>query len=353
MAKSSVIDWLNTRVPIDWDNLRHLSSEPIPRHLKSWWFCLGGTPLYLFFIQVTTGIALTFYYVPQADRAYDSVRHISEVVPFGWYLRSIHVWAGHLMVVSVILHMMRVFFTGAYRKPRELNWVVGFGLLLVIMSFGFTGYSLQYSQISYWAAVVGTNISEAVPFVGSYIAGFIRGGPAVGPNTLTRFYIFHIGVLPTLAFLLIAAHVFLIRAHGVTEIRREGGAGGTGEKERFFPFFPDHILTEMIIAVFLMFLLSQLALIFPAALGEPADPAVTPEHIKPEWYFYPVFRWLKLFSFQVGLLSALLGVGVMVLWPWIDAGIDKKAPGLEISIYVGIAAVLLLTGLMLWEGLAS
>ncbi len=352
MVRSRTLNWVNERIPFNWDNLKHLTSEPIPNHLKSWWFCLGGTPLYLFLIQVTTGIALTFYYVPQPDKAYSSVQHITEVVPFGWYLRSIHSWAGHLMVAAVMLHMMRVFFTSSYRKPRELNWVIGFFLLLVTVGFGFTGYSLQYTQLSYWAAVVGTHIAEAVPFVGSYAAGFLRGGPAVGPNTLTRFYIFHIGVLPTLAFLLIALHVFLIRTHGVTEFA--GGDEKAGrDKGRFFPFFPDHVLTEMIVGVFLMFLLTQLAIVFPAGLGEAANPAVTPEHIKPEWYFYPVFRWLKLFTFEAGLVSALVAAGVMAVWPWIDAGLERKAPGMEISVYVGIVAVLLLMGLMLWEGLAA
>ena len=348
-----IATWINERIPFEWDLLKHFTNEPIPRHMHKWWFCLGGTPLYLFFIQIVSGIALTFYYVPDPGNAYESVRHITQEVPFGWWVRGIHRWSGELMVISVILHMMRVFFTGAYRRPRELNWLIGMGLLITVFTFGFSGYSLTYNQLSYWAAVVGTNIAAAVPVAGPYLAGFLRGGPVINANTLTRLYVLHIGVLPTVAFGLLAFHIFLIRLHGVSEID-DGPWGGPGKDSgRFFPFFPDHFLTEVAIGVFLIFLVSQLAIIFPAQLGEPANPAVTPAHIKPEWYFYPVFRWLKLFSFQAGIIGAVLIVLIMFAWPWIDAFIERRAPGRDISAYVGIVAVVTMTVFVIIEGLAG
>ncbi|MFQ5629514.1 MAG: cytochrome bc complex cytochrome b subunit, partial [bacterium] len=182
---NAVKDWFAESFPIDLNILKEVSSEPIPNHLKRWWFAIGGTPLYLFVIQAITGIVLTFYYVPDPAEAFNSVARITTEVRFGWFIRSVHKWSAHLMVLTLMLHMMRVFFTAAYRKPRELNWMIGVGILLTTLGFGFTGYSLIYEQLSYWAAVVGTNIAAATPLIGDTLAGFIRGGEEIGANTLT------------------------------------------------------------------------------------------------------------------------------------------------------------------------
>ncbi|MBI1926434.1 cytochrome b N-terminal domain-containing protein [Candidatus Poribacteria bacterium] len=196
-AIRAIKEWAVESFPFDLNILKEISSEPIPNHLQRWWFAIGGTPLYLFIIQATTGIILTFYYVPDPTEAFNSVAHITTQVRFGWFIRSVHKWSAHLMVFTLMLHMMRVFFTAAYRRPRELNWMIGVGLLLTTLGFGFTGYSLIYEQLSYWASVVGTNVAEATPIVGGILADFMRGGSEVGSNTLTRFFVLHIGVLPT------------------------------------------------------------------------------------------------------------------------------------------------------------
>ena len=175
-------DWLRARFPVDQQVLVSMGSEPVPGHLKRWWWCLGGTPAYLFIVQAITGVLLTFYYVPTPDQAYDSVAMITDQMRFGWYIRSLHRWSASLMIIALLLHMMRVFFTGAYRKPREGNWMLGFVLLLLTLGFGFTGYSLVYEQLSYWGATVAGNILNAVPLIGPQLADFLRGGPTVGPN---------------------------------------------------------------------------------------------------------------------------------------------------------------------------
>ncbi len=257
------------------------------------------------------------------------------------------------MVLSVILHMIRVFFTGAYRRPRELNWVIGMALLVAVFTFGFSGYSLVYNQLSYWATVVGANITAAVPLVGGVAAGFLRGGPEITANTLTRMYVLHVAVLPVATIGLIAIHLVLLRLHGVSEQEDDAEKGAGEESGRFFPFYPDHFMTELTIGVFLIFLISQLAIIFPVGLGEPANPAVTPEHIKPEWYFWPVFRYLKLFSFQVGIISIIFYVAAMFAWPWIDAAIERRLPGRNISFFVGVAAAVTMVMLTLVEGLSG
>ena len=345
--------WLQRRVPLDLEALRYYSNEPVPNHLKHWWWCLGGTPAVLFVVQVVTGILLSFYYVPDPSQAYESVQRLGAVVPFGWFLRSVHRWSSNLMIVAVILHMMRVFFTGAYRKPRELNWMVGVGLLGVTLFFGFTGYSLVYEQLSFWGATVAGNLTEAVPLLGPYLARLLRGGEMVGDNTLTRFFILHIGILPAFLTALLGAHVLLFRLHGVTEFEFESPRLRAPEGKRTFPFFPDHVMTELIVALGLAFVLTCLAVIFPVSLAEKADPLITPPHIKPEWYFLWTFRWLKL----TGLTFAVLSIGffgfLALAWPFIDAAIRRRRPGSELSVQLGMVAVGVLVVLTVWEAVGG
>jgi len=160
---SAVGRWFGDRLPVSGGQLRELTNEPVPYHLKRWWFALGGTPAYLFIVQIVTGILLAFYYEPSPTTAYQSVEYITRDVAFGWYIRSVHKWAATLMIVAVVLHQIRVFFTGAYRRPREINWIVGMCLLLCTLMTGFTGYSLVYEQLSFWGATVGANITDTVP----------------------------------------------------------------------------------------------------------------------------------------------------------------------------------------------
>lgn len=344
---TSTKNWFKERFPVDQQVLISMGSEPVPGHLKRWWWCLGGTPAYLFIIQCVTGVLLTFYYVPTPEEAYESVQLITDEIRFGWYIRSLHKWSSNLMIVALLFHMMRVFFTGAYRKPREGNWILGCLLLFVTLGFGFSGYSLIYEQLSYWGATVAGNILEAVPLVGSQLADFLRGGPYVGSNMLTRLFVFHIGALPTIMVLLLLAHLLLMRAHGVSEL----GSPAKRDMVRF-PFIPDHLLTEIGIAMFLMFLLSFLAIVFPVGMGPKADPLITPEHIKPEWYFFWAFRWLKLVPDQVAVVTQGIFLGIFVAWPFVDAWIRRKRPKSETSVWIGMCIVGFLLTLTVWEAVA-
>ncbi len=339
--------WLSERLPLSGDQLRELTNEPVPNHLKKWWFCLGGTPAYLFIVQIVSGILLAFYYEASPATAYESVRYITEEAAYGWYFRSLHKWGATLMIAAVILHQMRVYFTGAYRRPRELNWVIGMGLLLCTLFVGFTGYSLAFEQLSYWGATVAGNITGAVPVLGKPVAMLLLGGTEYNEHTLSRFYVLHAAVLPATIMLLLGMHILLIRLHGITPLRFEGEEEGKG----YFNFFPDHVLTEVAIGLVLMVLLSALASIFPAMMGPKANPLVTPEEIKPEWYFYVAFRWLKLFSLTVAVVSSGFIVFAMILWPWIDAGLRKLTHWEEISVYIGIIATLTLIGFTVYEAI--
>ncbi|MCA8994025.1 MAG: cytochrome bc complex cytochrome b subunit [Planctomycetaceae bacterium] len=343
---SGFLAWLRERIPVQGAQLHELTNEPVPNHLKRWWFALGGTPAYLFVVQIITGILLAFYYQPAAATAFESVRYITEEASFGWYLRSLHKWAATLMIAAVILHQMRVYFTAAYRRPRELNWVIGMCLLMCTLLTGFTGYSLVFEQLSYWGATVAANISDAVPVIGSFAKQMLLAGDNYNERTLSRFYILHAAVLPTTIILLVVVHIIFIRLHGVTELKLEDEPE---DKPKHFNFFPDHILTELMIGLVLMVLLSALATIFPATMGPKADPLTTPEVIKPEWFFYVSFRWLKLFSLTFAVLSTGFIVGAMFLWPWIDK-VLRRITGIEdISVYIGIVATFALVGLTVWE----
>ncbi len=338
--------WWNERVPISGAQLRELTNEPVPNHMKKWWFALGGTPAYLFVVQIVTGIMLAVYYQPASTTAYDSIAHITNEVTYGWYFRSIHKWAATLMIAAVVLHQMRVYFTGAYRRPREINWLIGMSLLMVTLGLGFTGYSLVFEQLSYWGATVGGNIMDTVPVIGGPLKQMLLAGDTYNEQTLPRFYILHAAIMPVTLILLIGVHIAFIRAHGVTELEPDVDPE---DEKKHFNFFPDHMLTELALGLTLMIILSVLATIFPATLGPRADPLTTPEVIKPEWFFYATFRWLKIFGPTFAVLSMGFIVFLMFAWPWVDKGLVKITKSKETSTIIGIIAVFLIIGLTVWE----
>ena len=241
---------------------------------------------------------------------------------------------------------MRVFFSGAYRKPREINWMIGMCLLVCTLVTAFTGYSLVYEQLSYWGTTVGANIAQSIPFVGDVLKRIMLGGDDYNAHTLSRFYVLHAAVLPVTMILLIIVHIAIIRLQGVSELHFKSD----DSEEKHFRFFPDHFYTELAIGLVLMILLSALATILPASLGPPANPLVTPEVIKPEWFFYFVFRWLKLFSGTAAILSIGFFAFVMFVWPFIDDWVRRKTRFSEFSVWIGILAVLIITALTIWEG---
>jgi len=340
----SINRWIKERIPIDTTAVKEFASMPVPAHLKRWWWALGGTPAYLFIVQIITGILLSFYYVPEMSKAYDSIVTISSSVSYGWYIRSIHKWSANFMIAGVILHMMRVFFTGSYRRPRELNWMVGILLLASTLFIGFTGYSLIQEQLSYWGITVVGNLLEAVPLVGEWLADFFRAGSTITQKTLSRIFILHAAVLPSVIILLLITHVVLMHALGLTRLSFRGE-----EKKPDFPFVPDHLYAELIFALFIMLLLTFLALVFPAGLGDKANPLVTPPHIKPEWYFYFAFRILKITSLTFAVLSIGAGFFTMLFWPFIDGWIRKKIPNSEASVLIGIVVVVMMLAFTVWE----
>lgn len=190
--------------------------RPLPAHVN-WLFCLGGITFFLFIIQVVSGTLLLFHYRPTVADAFGSIQFVTNYVAFGWLIRSVHRWGSTLMILAILLHMLRVLLYGAYRPPRELNWVVGVVLLVVTLAFGFTGYLLPWTQTSYWATNIGTEILGGIPLIGGGLKGFLRGGPTVSGATLTRFFVFHVLILPFTITFLLTAHFAMIRRLGISD----------------------------------------------------------------------------------------------------------------------------------------
>lgn len=195
--------------------LQKMLKKPVPKHVN-YWFCFGGITFLLFMIQVITGTLLAIYYKPTAHDAYASVKYIMHNVTLGWLIREIHAWGANLMILTLFIHMIRVFYHGAYKHPRELNWMVGVLLLILTLTFGFTGYLLPWDQLAYWATTVGTELIGSFPIFGKYILVLLRGGNDVTEVTLNRFYAIHVIVLPWVTAILMAVHFLIVRRQGIS-----------------------------------------------------------------------------------------------------------------------------------------
>ena len=288
-----------------------LAHKTVPVHAATRWYYFGGITLFLFAVQVITGVLLLLYYRPTVGEAFDSVRFIVTRVQFGWLIRSIHSWSANLLVFVAFIHMFSVVFTHAYRKPRELTWFTGIALLGLMLGFGFSGYLLPWNKISYFATKVGTDVAAGVPLMGPTISRFLRGGEDVGGPTLTRFFALHVMILPMAAAALIGLHVLLIQQKGMSTPPWIPASG-----VRQMRFFPNFFLRELMVWYVALAVLGALAAIFPWELGEKADPfASAPAGIRPEWYFLAQFYTLKLIPSHVlffeGELLGLLGFGLM------------------------------------------
>lgn len=322
-----ILDWLDERFGVGSveEFLRH---KTVPLHRHTVWYYFGGMTLFLFVIQVLTGILLLLYYRPTPNDAFESVQYIVTQVRFGWLIRSVHSWSANLMIFTAFVHMFSVYFLKAYRKPRELTWISGMLLLFVVLGFGFSGYLLPWNTLAFFATKVGTQIAGSTPFLGKWILTFLRGGEEVTGATLTRFFGFHVAVLPGLATLLLAMHLLLVQHLGMSVPPAVERAIAEGrEPARLIPFFPNFLLRDMIGWYAALGVLGALAAIFPWELGSKADPfAPAPAGIRPEWYFLFMFQTLKLLPAKVlflegefagSLVFGLAGL-VWVAVPFID-----------------------------------
>ncbi len=350
--------WIDER--FDWETLTApLRKKNVPKHNLSYWYFLGGITLFLFGIQVCTGILLLLYYRPSATEAFESVQYIMTRVQFGWLVRSIHSWAANLLIFTAFCHMFSVLFLGAYRKPRELTWITGMLLLFLAMGFGFSGYLLPWNTLAFFATKVGTEITGQVPVVGHAMKIFLRGGEDVTGATLTRFFGFHVALLPGLTVLMLLAHIGLVQYFGMSVPPKVEARWKTVPSEaRQMKFFPNFFLRELMAWYIALGVLGMLAAILPWELGAKADPfAPAPAGIRPEWYFMFMFQTLKLIPAKVWLVDGeVLGILIFglagVIWLLLPF-FDSSGRGRKFALGGGIFALSYIIAMTFYAYLAK
>jgi len=343
----SIQAWLEERLGLG--GIREfIAHKTVPVHSATAWYYFGGITLFLFIIQVLTGILLLLYYRPTVTEAYESVQFIVTRVQFGWLIRSIHSWSANLMILAAFVHMFSVVFLHAYRRPREVTWLSGIALLGLALGFGFSGYLLPWNTISYFATKVGTDMAASVPWIGPPLARFLRGGEDVGGATLTRFFGFHVAVLPGVTTVLLFVHLALIQKFGIsTPPKVEEVNRARRSSVPHMGFFPNFFLRELMAWYLALGLLGSLAALFPWELGAKADPfAPAPAGIRPEWYFLAPFYTLKLLPSHVwiieGELLGLLGFGLLVVfWALLPFWATNRQQMLRTRLVTGAGVVLI------------
>lgn len=235
-ATTKVRSWLEDRLGLS-ALVEFASHKTVPIHRYSIFYYLGGMTLFFFLVQVVTGILLMLYYRPSAEEAFESIEFLMTTVPFGWLIRSIHSWSANLMVFFAFIHLATVFFMKAYRPPRELTWVSGVLLLFLIMGFGFSGYLLPWNQLAFFATKVGTDIAGAVPLIGEWTVRFLRGGDRVTGGTLSRFYGWHVAILPAVTTVLLVFHLLLVQVKGMSVPPTREEEAARRKPMAFFPHF--------------------------------------------------------------------------------------------------------------------
>jgi cytochrome b6 len=355
-----IIDWIDRR--LDLSGLRHFIQEKgVPVHAQKIWYYLGGMTLFLFVVQVVSGILLLLYYRPSANEAYESVQFIVTQVEFGWLIRNVHSWSANLLVAAAFAHLFSVFFLKAYRYPRELTWVSGVLLLFLMLAFGFSGYLLPWNELAFFATKVGTGIAGAVPLIGAPLMRFLRGGDDVTGATLSRFYALHVAILPAMTTVLVALHLLFVQRQGMSVPIPVAQRLERGERVKQMPFFPDYIIRDVLVWYVAIALLASLAAFYPWELGRKADAfAPVPAGIRPEWYFLAAFHTLKLLPAHiagiegevVGIVAFGLAALALLLVPFLDRRASRGHTS-PLFTALGIGALVYLVALTILGHLAS
>ncbi len=343
--KQGATDWLEERTKLSVFT-KILAKKTVPKHEQTFWYYFGGMALFLLILQIVTGLLLMVYYQPGIESSYASVKYIIEEVSFGQLIRSIHSWSANLMIGVIFIHMFCAYFMKAYRRPRELTWLTGFGLLMISFGLGFSGYLLTWDELAYFATKIGLQIMSVTPFVGPLMADLLRGGSELGGATISRFFELHVLLLPAALIGLLTAHLILVQIHGMST--PYSYANKPARLRKSIPFFSDFLYHDILIWTLMMGGIVILAWTYPWPLGPEADPwAPAPEGIKPEWYFIFMFQILKLLPAHVGPIEGevfgimMFGVGG-ALWALVPfwEGINKWTSKLATS--YGVLALLVI-----------
>jgi ubiquinol-cytochrome c reductase cytochrome b subunit len=310
--------WLDTRLPLIRMGHDTLVDYPTPKNLNYWW-TFGGILAVMLVVQIVTGIVLAMHYVPHVDMAFDSVQRIRRDVNFGWLLQYMHATGASMFFLAVYIHTFRSLYYGGYKGPREVIWILGIVILLLMMATAFMGYVLPWGQMSYWGAVVITNFFTAIPVVGESITTLLWGGFSVGNPTLNRFFSLHY-LLPFVIAAVVALHIWALHVPG------NNNPTGISVKTKAdtVPFYPYYTVKDTFAILLFLILFAVFVFYMPDALGHtdnyiPADPLKTPAHIVPEWYFLPFYAILRSIPDKLtGVLLMFGSIGVLAVLPWLD-----------------------------------
>ncbi|WP_421979104.1 cytochrome b [Roseibium sp.] len=318
VPQSAAAKWLESRLPVISLMRGSFVDFPTPKNLNYWW-TFGGILFFVLIAQILTGIVLVMHYTPSTDAAFDSVEHIMRDVNFGWLLRYLHSNGASMFFIAVYIHIFRGLYYGSYKAPREISWILGVIIFLIMMGTAFMGYVLPWGQMSFWGATVITNLFSAIPLVGEAIVTWLWGGFAVDNPTLNRFFSLHY-LLPFMIFGVVILHVWAFHT--------TGNNNPTGvqpkTKQDTLPFHPYYTVKDLFAIVVFMIFFSWFAFYLPNYLGHAdnyieANPLVTPAHIVPEWYFLPFYAILRAVPDKLGGVVLMFGaIAVLFILPWLD-----------------------------------
>lgn len=334
-------DWLENRLPVG-ASLRKMIDEDVPGGAK-FTYALGSATLLTFLVLAVTGVVQLFYYAPTTEGAYASVNYLRLQVPFGWLVHGLHYWGATVMVVLALLHLVQVFLWGAFKKPREMTWILGVALLLATLGATFTGGPLAWDEKGFWAAKVGAGIAGSVPLIGPWVRDAMFGGSTVGQLTLSHFFGLHIAVIPIVLAAILATHMITFR--------KEGAAGPVVPTTKSGPFYPDQVLRDVVVFAVVLGLLVGLSALLLTPVTGPADALDASYIARPDWPFLFLFQILKYLPGQLEAVGTVgvptLGVLLLLAVPWLDRKPDRapsKRP-VAMGLFVVAAAGLIVLSL--------
>jgi len=325
IPESKLAKWLDSRLPL-LTLSHHLKEYPTPKNLNYWW-TFGGILTFCLITQIITGLVLAMHYVAHIDHAFESIEHIMRDVNYGWLIRYVHANGASMFFLAVYIHIFRSLFYGSYKEPREVIWIIGLLIYILMMATAFMGYVLPWGQMSFWGATVITNLFSAIPFVGESITTWLWGGYSVDNPTLNRFYSLHY-FLPFLTFGLVILHIWALHVPGNNN---PVGIDVKKNSNETMPFHPYMVMKDLVALLSFIVIFLWFVFFAPNVLGHPdnyieANPLVTPTHIVPEWYLLPFYAILRAIPSKLGgVIFMFAAIFILMLLPWLDSSKVRSA----------------------------